>query len=50
MKPKNTTKKLLVLFDLNGTLCHFNKNQKLFKSQSVYSQGDLKSEPMVSTK
>jgi hydroxymethylpyrimidine pyrophosphatase-like HAD family hydrolase len=44
MRKSGAAKKALIIFDLNGTLCHYNKNLKNFARQGIYSEGDMKAE------
>ena len=38
---------MLVIFDLNGTLCHVNKNTKSVGQQGIYSsEGLMKAKPL----
>ena len=46
---KGVGKKLLVVLDLNGTICHLNKSQKVFNKQGVYSQGENVATPIAQT-
>ena len=45
------SKKSLLIFDLDGTLCHFTKQFKSSKSvQGVYQAGDMEAKPLFSDK
>ena len=45
------TKKSLLIFDLDGTLCHMTKNFKRQANvQGIYSQGELEAKPIYQEK
>ena len=48
---QSAAKKLLVIIDLNGTICHFNKNKKAFNNIGMYKEsGDNQALPIFKNK
>ena len=44
MRKSGQAKKALIIFDLNGTLCHMNKDLQKFIRQGIYTEGSMKAE------